>query len=47
MIRKLDCIIKYTRGDLFIVTRATTAIALHHYPANIAVSLGSDHLCNS
>jgi hypothetical protein len=37
-----------TRGGLFIVTRATIAIALHlyipiHHPANAAVSLGCDY----
>jgi hypothetical protein len=41
--RELDCIVECTRGGLFIVTRATIAIVLHHYPASIAVSLGSDH----
>jgi hypothetical protein len=40
------------RGGLLIATRATTAIALHYcipilYPANIIVSVGSDHLRNS
>jgi hypothetical protein len=33
MTRKLDCIIKCTRGSSCIVTRATTAMALHYYPA--------------
>jgi hypothetical protein len=40
------------RGGSFIVTTATTAIALHfyiliHYPANATVSLRSNHPHNS
>jgi hypothetical protein len=42
--RELDCIIKYTRGGSFIVTRDTIAIVLYHYipihyVANTVVSL--------
>jgi hypothetical protein len=31
MTRKLDCIIKYTRGGIISGTRATIAIVLHYY----------------
>jgi hypothetical protein len=52
MTMQRGCIVKYARGGLFIATRATTAIVLHHFIpilhlANVAVSLGCNHLRDS